>query len=171
MRDAEAVIVEEFPQLAFGRDETAVLDSSGSLGAAQGLAAIAERLGDMDTRHAILAVEVRKSAGDAQGPVIAARAQRERIGGVAQQREPGRLGRGNLLEQRSVALRVGAHADAAERFVARALHSAGNRDSLANLGASFRSLRQHEIGGRDRRHLDLQIDAVEHGSRSWVKAW
>ena len=36
-------------------------------------------------------------------------------------------------------------------------------DAGAHLGAALRRPRQHEVGGRDRRHFDLQIDAVEQG--------
>ena len=42
---------------------------------AQGLAAIAERLGDMDARDARLAIEVRESPRDTKCPVIAPRAE------------------------------------------------------------------------------------------------
>jgi hypothetical protein len=43
------------------------------------------------------------------------------------------------------------------------LDGAGRSDTGAHLGTSFRRRRQHEVGRRDRRHFDLQIDAVEQG--------
>ena len=62
--------------------------SSRLLGAAQRLAAIAERLGDMDAPDRLGPVEIGERAGDAERAVIAARAERERVGRLAQERKP-----------------------------------------------------------------------------------
>ena len=129
--------------------------------AAQSFAAIAERLGDVDAGDACLAVEIGKRAGDAKCPVIAACAQAERVGGLAQKRAPGLVGRGDILEQAPVAMGIGARAGMFQRGEALGLNGAGRSDTGAHLGTSFRRRRQHEVGGRDRRHFDLQIDAVE----------
>ena len=91
----------------------------------------------MDAADLFLAVEVGKGAGDAERPVIAARAQGEGIGGVAEQREPGRLGRGDLIEQRPVAFGVGADALAAEFRIAFGLDDTGKRDATPHLGAAL----------------------------------
>ena len=132
--------------------------------AAQSFAAIAERLGDVDAGDACLAVEIGKRAGDAKCPVIAACAQAERVGGLAQKRAPGLVGRGDILEQAPVALGIGCgRADVSARHEALGLDRVSRRDASANLSTSFRGGRQHEVGGRDRRHFDLQIDAVEQG--------
>jgi hypothetical protein len=80
------------------------------LRAAQSFAAIAERLGDVDAGDACLAVEIGKGAGDAKRPVIAACAQAKGIGGLAEKRAPGLVGRGDILEQAPVAIGIGAGA-------------------------------------------------------------
>jgi hypothetical protein len=36
---------------------------------------------------------------------------------------------------------------------------------MRRAAVTLRGLRQHEVGGRDRGHLDLEVDAVEHGTR------
>jgi len=80
------------------------------LGPAQGLTAIAERLGNMDARHLVLAVEVGQRARHPKRAVITAGAERQRVGSLAQQRQPGAIWRGDLLEQRAVAFGIGADA-------------------------------------------------------------
>jgi hypothetical protein len=77
---------------------------------AQRLAAIAQSFGDVDPGNVLLAVKIGKGAGDTQRAVIAAGAQRERVGCIAQQREPSGLWRRDLLEHRPVALGIGADA-------------------------------------------------------------
>jgi hypothetical protein len=71
--------------------------SRGGLRAAQRLAAIDQSLGDVDPGNVLLAVKIGKGAGDTQRAVIAAGAQRERVGCIAQQREPSGLWRRDLL--------------------------------------------------------------------------
>ena len=78
------------------------------LGPTQGLAAIAQGLGDMNTGDLLLAVEVREGARDAKGAVVAAGAERERVRCLAKERQPGAVGCGDFLEQRTVAFGVGA---------------------------------------------------------------
>jgi len=41
------------------------------------------------------------------------------------------------------------------------LHRAGAREPRCDLAASFRRRRQDQIGGGHRRHLDVQVDAVD----------
>jgi hypothetical protein len=81
---------------------------SGCLGAPQRLAAIAQSFGDMDAADLLGAIEIGERAGDAKRAVIAACAERESIGRIAQQRQPRGLGRGDFLKQRSVAFGIGA---------------------------------------------------------------
>ena len=78
-----------------------------------------------------------------------------------QQRAPRVVGSGDILEQASVAIGIGARSRMLQRGEALGLDRPRRGDAGANLGASFRRRRQHEVGGGDRRHLDLQIDAVE----------
>ena len=54
------------------------------MGAAQGLAAIAQGFGDMDARDAFLAVEIGEGPGDTQRAVIASGTQAQRVGRLAQ---------------------------------------------------------------------------------------
>ncbi len=68
---------------------------------------------------------------------------------------------GDVLEQPAVAIGVGAGFGVLERREAFGLDRPRRGNAGANLGTSFRGRRQHEIGGTDRGHLDLQIDAVE----------
>ena len=53
------------------------------------------------------AVEIGERARDLQHAVIGARRKAELFAGVAQQRQPGGVGRGDLLDQRRRAMRVG----------------------------------------------------------------
>ena len=48
-----------------------------------------------------------------------------------------------------------------ERRVARGLHVARPRDARRDLAAAFGRRRQDQVRGGDRRHLDVQVDAVE----------
>ena len=64
----------------------------------------------MDAGDACFAVEIGKRAGDTKGAVIAPRAQAKRIGGLAQQVAPGVIWSGDVLEQASVAIGIGARA-------------------------------------------------------------
>jgi hypothetical protein len=70
----------------------------------------AERLGDVDAGDACLAVEIGKGAGDTKRPVIAACAESQGICGLAQKRASGEVGRGDVFEQASVAIGIGAGA-------------------------------------------------------------
>ena len=49
----------------------------------------------------------------------------------------------------------------ADRRIAGDLAFARQRNALGDFAAAFRRRRQDEIGGSDRRHLDVQIDAIE----------
>ena len=53
----------------------------------------------------------------------------------------------------------------AGRGVALHLHGAGARHAFRDLAAAFRRRRQDEIGGGHRRHLDVQVDAVDQRAR------
>jgi hypothetical protein len=132
------------------------------LGHGAEFAAIAERLGDVDARDACLAIEIGKRAGDTKRPVIAACAESQGIGGLAQKRASGEVRRGDIFEQAPVASGIGCgRADVSARHEALGLDRVSRRDASANLSTSFRGGRQHEVGGGDGRHFDLQIDAVE----------
>ena len=96
--------------------------------AAQSFAAIAERLGDVDAGDACLAVEIGKRAGDTKRPVIAACAQAERVGGLAEKRAPGVVRRGDIFEQAPVAIGIGAGARMFQRGEALGLDGAGRSD-------------------------------------------
>ena len=71
---------------------------------------------------------------------------------------------GDVLQHPARALGVGAHALYTQRCEAGALALAGGADAPAHLSAALARRWQHQIGGRHRRHLDLQIDAVEQGT-------
>src|SRR5260221_343657 len=111
------------------------------------------------------AVEIGERARHPQHAMIAARRKPHGIGGVAQERKPARVRPRQLFQQWTVRGCVGAHLRQADRGVALLLHRAGARDARGHLAASFRRRRQDEIGGGDRRHLDVQVDTVDEGAR------
>ncbi len=112
------------------------------LGHGAEFAAIAERLGDVDARDACLAIEIGKRAGDTKRPVIAACAESQGIGGLAQKRASGEVRRGDIFEQAPVAIGIGACPRMFQRGEALGLDCASRRDTGANLGTSFRGGRQ-----------------------------
>ena len=65
----------------------------------------------MDAGDPSLAVEIGKGARHTQSAVIAPRAQAERVGGLVQERPSGGIGSGDIFEQASVAIGIGARAD------------------------------------------------------------
>jgi len=61
--------------------------SGGGLGPAQGFAPVAQGLRDVDAGHFFLAVEVGERPGDPERPVVASRAQGERVRRITQERQ------------------------------------------------------------------------------------
>ena len=84
---------------------------------------------------------------------------------LAQQGDACFVRHGDFFQQPPRAFGIGAHALGAERRKSRALFLARGGDAGAHLGAALARRRQHEIGGGDGRHLDLQVDAVEQRPR------
>ena len=67
----------------------------------------------------------------------------------------------DLFQHRTLRLRVGADAVETERGVALGLDVARACDARRDLAAALGRRRQDQIGGGHRRHVDMQIDAVE----------
>jgi hypothetical protein len=109
----------------------------------------------MDAGDACLAVKIGKRAGDTKRAVIAPRAQAKGICGLAEKRASGMVWSGDVFEQAAVAIGVGAGARMFQRGEALGLDRPRRGDAGAYLGTSFRGRRQHEVGCRDSRHLDL----------------
>ena len=107
------------------------------------------------------AVEIGQRARDAQHAMITARRQAHGIGRIAQQREPGIVGARDVFQDRTIGLRIDPDIGEPELSIARGLDVARAGDAGGDLAATFRPRRQNEVGGGDRRHFDVQIDAVE----------
>ena len=91
----------------------------------------------MDSGHVFLAVEIGERPGHSQRPIIAARAQRQRVRRIAQERQTLGIGRGDLFEQSPITFGIGANPRLIKRCIARRLCRARGRDADPNLGASF----------------------------------
>src|SRR6266571_3827295 len=116
---------------------------------------VRQRLGEVDATDVFRAVEVGERARDAQHAVIAARGEPHRLGGVAQQFQPGGVRLGDLLEHGALRLRVGAHARKPERGVAFYLHLARGGDARGDLAAALGGRRQDQVGGAHGRDFDV----------------
>jgi len=81
---------------------------------AQGLAAVAERLGDVQAGDLVGSIEVGQRARNAQRAVEAAGGELQLLRGLAQQLDARLVRHGDLLEQSSRALGVGTNALGAE---------------------------------------------------------
>ena len=101
----------------------------------------------MDAGDPSLAVEVGESSRDTKRAVIAPCAQAERVGGLVEKRASGLIWSSDIFEQASVAIGIGARARMLQRGEALGLDRPRSGDAGANLGASFRRRRQHEVRG------------------------
>ena len=122
---------------------------------------IGDRLGEVDPADRLRLVEVGERARHPQHAVIGARGKAELLAGVAQQRKPGRVGRGDLLDQRRRTMRVGRRggASAARTAPAGSARAPRTRAATSALGSDrpgrIRSLA--ETAGTS----IAQVDAVE----------
>ena len=107
---------------------------------ARRLAAIAQRLGDMDPADRFGAGEVGDGPRDAQHPVKAARRQAHRRRRVGEQLAARLVGRRDAVEQFAVGLGIGAHARAIVALATGARARAATR--ARDLGAAFGRRRQ-----------------------------
>ena len=115
----------------------------------------------MNAAHSFRAVEVGERAGDPQHAMIAPGGEPHGVRCIAQKRKPGRIRACRIFEHGAVRRGVGADMRKADRSIALRLHFARAQNALCHFAASLRWRRQDEIGRGDRRHLDVQIDAVE----------
>ena len=108
-------------------------------------------------------VEVGERACNAQHTMIAPRGEPHRIGRVTDQRERRGVELHHLVEQRALRGRVGAHVRARREccVALSGLHRPRARHAGRDLAAALGGRRQDQVGGADRRHLDVQVDAVE----------
>ena len=86
------------------------------------------------------------------------------LGRLTDQRRPVGVGARDVRDQRRRTGRVGGGIRQTARGVARALEGAGGRHARGRLAGALGRRRQDQVGGRDRRHLDAQVDAVEQRS-------
>ena len=140
-----------------------VTASRRGLGAAQGLAAIGKRLGDMDARDALLAVE--------SASVRATRRSGDSRGRRATARRPPRAAACARLDRARRPPRAGCRAIGI-RSRARKTQRRKRSRWMSRAAATRAAPRrfpprpgQHQVGGGDRRHFDLQVDAVEQRPR------
>jgi len=84
------------------------------------------------------------------------------LGGAGEQLAPFHVGRRHLVEQLAVGLGTAGNPAA---VVALALDLAGKGHARGHLPAALARRRQRQIGGRDRRHFDMLVDAIEERAR------
>jgi hypothetical protein len=80
---------------------------------------------------------------------------------ASEQGKPGAIGARDFFQRRPMRLRIGAHVCQPERGVTLDLDVARAPHAGGDLAAAFARRRQNQIGGGHRRHLDVQVDAVE----------
>ena len=97
--------------------------------------------------------------------MIAAGGKTHRLGRVPQKLEARGVQRRDVVEDFAVRLRIDPQVRLAERRETLGLYFSRGGDAGGDFAASFRGRRQHEIGGVDRGHLDVEIDAVEQRPR------
>ena len=107
--------------------------------------------------------EIGDSAGDAQHAVIAARSQPHRIRRFCEKFRAGCVGRCNSVERLAFHFSVGANILTVITFT---LHIACAAYPRGYVITALGGRRQSEIGGRDTRDLDMQIDAIEQWTRN-----
>jgi hypothetical protein len=112
----------------------------------------------MDPADLIGASKVGNCPRDPQNPVETACRQVHRRGSVGEELAAGLVGRRDLVEEVAVGFGVRARAVA---VIAVGLHLPGGGDPPSDLGAALGWRGQSEIGGRDGRYFDVQVDAVE----------
>lgn len=121
-------------------------------------AEVRQRFGDVDAADSLCAGEVGDGAGDAQDAVVAAGGEAHGVGGVGQELDPAGIGLRDGVEQFALRLGIGAHALA---VVALSLDRTRFRDARRDVGTAFGWRRQREILRLHRRHLDMDVYAVE----------
>src|SRR5271154_6672534 len=97
--------------------------------------------------------------------MIAAGGKMHCLSCLAQKLEACGVKRRNVIENLAERLRIDPEARLSERRETLDLYFSRGGDAGADLAASFRGRRQHEIGRVDGGHLDVQIDAVEQRPR------
>jgi hypothetical protein len=123
---------------------------------AQCLAAIAESFGDMVAVDRLALIQIGQGARDAQDPMEGASRKPKLLRGLLQESDAGLVRHGDLLQQATGAVGIGADALGAEGGETGALAVARSADTGANLAAAFAWSGQDQIGGGDGRHFDLQ---------------
>lgn len=128
----------------------------------QGDAAIGQRFGDVQACDGRRCVEIGERARNAQHAMIAACRELEPVGGLGEEVPAGGLGCRQFLQQFAVELGVAMRAALLGHVLdAVRLDAARGGDADRDVGRGFGGRRQREIGGAYRRHVDMQVDAVE----------
>ena len=100
---------------------------------------------------------------NAQHAVVGARRQSHALDGVGEQPAAALVGHRHPVGQGAVGFRIGAHrrSGCCRPGIAFALHGARRRDAAGDVDGPLGRRRQSQIGRRNRRHVDRQVDAVE----------
>lgn len=127
-----------------------------------GLAAIRKRLGHMDMRYISALIKIGDRAGEPERPVIPSGRHAEVLCCVLQQAQAFACGNNKLAKPAGRAIAIRAGAREAELRVPAFLQIACASHTIAHHGARFGRARLGQIERADGRHVDLQIDPVEH---------
>ena len=135
---------------------------------------ITQRLGNVKPTHTLDAVEIGQGAGDPQHPVIAPGGQPHSLRRLNEEAGPGRVrccytpqqfpvGSGIRSDWRQCRRRCRRDSDLVTRTpaIAIALNGTGVGDPGRNFRRAFRGWRQRQVARLDRRHFNLQVDAVQ----------
>lgn len=108
----------------------------------------------MNAADRVRPVKIGDGARHLQSAVVCAGRQSEGLGGLGEKRSARRVWRRETLKGLQIE-------DGVEASAARRLRFAGAGDASCGFSCAFDRRRQCEIGGGYRRHIELDIDAIE----------
>ena len=115
----------------------------------------------MNAADLIDGIKISEGARNFERAMEPARRQRKCFRRLPQKRNAGRIWHGGLFQKLPSTFGVGADVFDAETQIALTLTFARRGHAGADFGAAFKRRREDEICRRDRRHFDLQINAIE----------
>ena len=115
----------------------------------------------MDSRHGFRTVQIGEGSGNTQSSVETASGQLQCLSGLAQENEAVSVRPSDFFEYTSGCLRIGPRAVWSVLGEPLTLAFARSDHTSPHRCAPFGRRRENQIGGRDRRHLDLQVDPIE----------
>jgi len=119
----------------------------------------------MRASHLGSTVEIGDRAGELQNPVKSARRKMQPVRGFPDQSEAAGIRLRNRLDDISGRSGIGQDSWKTKSGIACNLNFPRGGDAFGDLSRPLGGRRQHQIGSGDRRHIDMEVDAVEQGTR------